>query len=94
MYDLPVEYHRLSPRDKRAVRNQYIVKQSHKCFFCGESLNDDPPKHIKNASMNKRMFPKGMLNYPIHLQHDHRTGLTEGAVHAKCNAYWWEYKGR
>jgi hypothetical protein len=34
------------------------------------------------------------LKSPIHLQHDHDTGLTEGAVHAYCNAVLWQYEGR
>lgn len=31
--------------------------------------------------------------YPVHLHHDHKTGLTIGAVHAKCNAVLWQYYG-
>jgi hypothetical protein len=34
------------------------------------------------------------LLHPVHLQHSHVTGLTEGAVHAFCNAVLWQYEGR
>lgn len=30
-------------------------------------------------------FPKGMLDYPVHLHHDHKTGMTIGAIHSYCN---------
>lgn len=35
-----------------------------------------------------------LLRYPVHLQHNHDTGMTEGAVHARCNAVMWQYLGR
>ncbi|AGI61771.1 hypothetical protein VCO139_0016 [Vibrio phage VCO139] len=40
-----------------------------------------------------KLFPKNMFQYPIHLHHDHNTGMTIGAVHARCNAVLWEYYG-
>lgn len=40
------------------------------------------------------LFPVGFLNSPIHLQHCHKTDMTEGAVHAMCNAVMWVYEGR
>ena len=46
------------------------------------------------AKINYRLFPPGFLKNPIHLQHDHDTNMTEGAVHAKCNAVLWEYYGK
>ena len=39
-------------------------------------------------------FPQNFLQYPIHLQHNHDTGMTEGAVHNYCNAVMWQYEGR
>ncbi len=30
-------------------------------------------------------FPKGMLDHPVHLHHNHETGLTIGAIHVYCN---------
>ena len=52
-------------------------------------LND-----IKNKKINWKLFPPNFLKYPIHLQHCHKTGWTEGAVHAYCNAVMWQYEGR
>ena len=93
---LPVKYSRISPKQRREVREEYIRRQDGKCFFCKEPLDQAPAMKICEAKINWDLFPGGrnFLRYPIHLQHDHITGLTEGAVHAKCNAYWWEYHGR
>jgi hypothetical protein len=40
------------------------------------------------------LFPPNFLKYPVHLQHNHDTDMTEGAVHARCNAVMWQYHGR
>ena len=40
------------------------------------------------------LFPPNFLKYKVHLQHNHSTGMTEGAVHALCNAVMWQYEGR
>ena len=40
------------------------------------------------------LFPAFFLSHPIHLQHNHETNMTEGAVHARCNAVLWQYEGR
>ena len=95
-YNLPVHYHSLDWRkgEKKAVREQYIEEQAGKCFWCDESLDGDPPEHIMNSKIKWGLFPKGFRDHPIHLQHDHGTGLTEGAVHMKCNAYMWQYEGK
>lgn len=93
-YSLPVEYHALEPRERRAVREQYITEQGGKCMFCGEPLNEQPPSRIKKKRINWRLFPPNFLKHPVHLQHDHVTGMTEGAVHNYCNAVMWQYHGR
>lgn len=94
VYSLPISYNSLSKSQRREVRQQYIQKQNHKCFCCGESLYKNPPRRITKHSINWKLFPYGFLNHTIHLQHNHKSGLTEGAVHAYCNAYLWQYKGR
>ena len=63
-------------------------------MFCGEDLFSEPPERITEQYINWDFFPRGFLNAPIHLQHDHGTGLTEGAIHAYCNAVLWQYHGR
>lgn len=93
-YNLPVYYNNLSIHERRLVREQYVKEQDHLCYFCGKSLLDGPPDNILNKKINWNLFPKGFLDYPVHLQHDHRTGLTEGAVHAYCNAVLWQYHGK
>ena len=93
-YNLPVDYTKLPQREKRAVREQYIKEQGDKCWHCGEDLFSAAPEWILEKDINLKLFPIGFLNNPIHLQHDHGTGLTEGAVHAYCNAVLWQYHGR
>lgn len=94
MYKLPVNYNKLNWKQRKIVREQYIKEQNGKCFYCGYDLDQEPPEHIKNKKIFWKLFPPNFLKYPIHLQHDHETGMTEGAVHAYCNAVMWMYKGR
>ena len=91
---LPIDYTKLTWKEKRAVREQYIVEQEGLCFYCKEPLINDPLQTVLDKKINWKRFPKGFLNYPIHLQHDHHTLLTEGAVHAYCNAVLWQYHGK
>lgn len=93
-YDLPVDYTKLNWRQRKAVREQYVKEQKHMCYYCGYSLDEPAPTHITNKKINWRLFPKGFLINPIHLQHNHNTGMTEGAVHNYCNAVMWQYDGR
>lgn len=94
MYILPIDYDTLTPQQRREVRKQYVEEQNGVCMFCEGSLLLDPPKHITEKSINWKLFPDNFLKFPIHLQHDHLTGMTEGAVHAYCNAVLWQYYNR
>ena len=94
IFELPVLYSKLNWRARRAVREQYITEQDGKCMHCSEPLNGKPPKSITNKQINWDLFPPHFLKHPVHLQHDHGTDLTEGAVHAACNAVLWQYHGR
>lgn len=91
---LPVNYNNLLPFEKKEVRAQYIFEQDNKCYYCGESLSQSPPESILSKKINWKLFPSNFLKYPIHLQHDHKTGMTEGAVHAYCNAVMWQYENK
>jgi hypothetical protein len=93
---LPVDYTTLDWRkgEVRAVRDQYVKEQKGKCWWCGCLLDKDPPKEITEKWIRWKNFPQGFRNNPIHLQHDHNTGMTEGAVHMYCNAVMWQYHGR
>jgi hypothetical protein len=92
--NLPVDYTKLSPQQRRQVRLQYIAEQDNKCMYCGESLDEPAPERITSMPIIWKLFPPNFLQYPIHLQHCHKTGMTEGAVHNYCNAVLWQYEGR
>ena len=92
--NLPTDYTKLNAKQKKLVRELYIEEQDNKCCACGELLSGSPRQDIIEAKITYRLFPPGFLKNPIHLQHDHDTNMTEGAVHAKCNAVLWEYYGK
>jgi hypothetical protein len=89
----PLDYRKLSKQQRADVRERYEDEQGGDCFYCHAPLYEDPPKVILDAPVNMALFPPGFLNHPIHLQHSHLTGMTEGAVHAYCNAVMWQYEG-
>ena len=91
---LPVLYDSLGPKEKKRVREEYIARQGGLCMFCNSPLSDQPPSSITDKPIRWIAFPKNFTVYPVHLQHDHSTGLTEGAVHMYCNAVLWQYHGR
>jgi len=93
-YNLPVLYSMLDQRERRAVREQYVKQQNGLCWHCNEPLNKPPPQHIKDKPIDWRLFPPGFTKHPVHLQHDHFTDHTEGAVHTLCNAVLWQYLGK
>ncbi len=93
-YRLPVEYSELHWFEKREVREQYIKEQNGKCFYCGVDLNEEPPENIRNKRIDWSLFPSNFTKYPVHLQHNHDTDMTEGAVHSYCNAVMWQYEGK
>lgn len=93
-YKLPVDYTKLHYSEKRLVREQYEREQKNLCYYCGESLDEPAPDEIKEKEIVWDMFPKNFLDSPIHLQHNHNTGMTEGAVHNYCNAVLWVYHNR
>lgn len=96
-FELPVKYDQLTSRQRKAVRDQYILQQQGRCMFCNEMLTNSPPTAITQRPIDWGLFPggrNGFLKYPIHLQHCHTSGWTEGAVHAFCNAYMWVYEQR
>lgn len=93
-YALPIDYNSLDWKQRIEVRLQYIEQQNNKCFYCNEKLDEEPPAKISLMAIDWSLFPKNFLTHKIHLQHDHKTGLTEGAVHSVCNAVMWQYEGR
>lgn len=90
--ELPVNYDKITKYMRRKARLQYVELQGGKCKHCGNDLEGDPIDKVLNSPINLKLFPPGMLNYPVHLHHDHSTGMTIGAVHARCNAWLWQYR--
>lgn len=90
---LPTDYNKLSIKLKKRVREDYIRLQEGKCYHCGEPLDGPPSENIMKLRIVAKWFPKGFFDWPVHLHHDHDTGMTIGAVHAKCNAVLWQYHG-
>lgn len=93
-YKLPVDYNKLHWSERKIVRLQYVKEQNGICYYCGCPLSEEAPQHIKEKEIEWDFFPENFLQYPIHLQHNHETGMTEGAVHSYCNAVMWQYEGR
>lgn len=93
-FTLPVKYTSLTPINRKLVREQYVLQQKGMCYWCGSCLKSEPPNSITSKPINRSLFPKGFFQHPVHLQHCHNTGWTEGAVHAYCNAIMWQYHRR
>lgn len=93
-FSLPVEYSKLHWKDRKLVREQYVQEQKGLCYWCNFPLDKNPPDRILKKKINWKLFPPNFTKYPVHLQHSHTTGLTEGAVHARCNAVMWQYHNK
>jgi hypothetical protein len=96
-YDLPLRYDHIPVGERRKVREQYIKLQRNRCLWCNERLDLEPPRKLTDMPINWDLFgghKEAFLKHPVHLQHCHTTGMTEGAVHAYCNAVMWQYHGR
>jgi hypothetical protein len=92
---LPVIYDDLSWHERKEVREEYARRQGNRCYHCQCDLDGPPPKAITDLPLDVRMFGpvKEWCRHPIHLHHNHRTGLTIGATHAYCNAVLAQYHG-
>ena len=90
---LPVLYDELNQRQRREVREAYVLAQRGRCYHCEGRLDEEPPRHIQELPINWRLFPPGFTRWPVHLHHCRQTGLTIGAVHSLCNAVLWQYHG-
>jgi len=92
---LPAMYDHLTWYQRKQVREDYILLQKGLCWHCKADLSGPPPERITKLSLDRRMFGANLefLKHPIHLHHNHRTGLTIGATHAYCNAVLAQYFG-
>ena len=91
--ELPVSYEKISRRERRDVREEYIRVQEGKCSHCGEPLDKTASSEVMQKQIDLNLFPEGFFDYPIHLHHCHNTGMTIGAVHCHCNAVLYQYYG-
>ena len=91
--ELPVNYNKTKGKKRKLVREEYVLIQDGKCCHCGEPLDGSPAQEVTDYKIDKSLFPIGMFNHPVHLHHNHNTGMTIGAIHAQCNAYLWQYQG-
>lgn len=89
--DLPVNYQNCSTKQRKLVREEYCKIQNNLCYFCGNPLSDGPTKKVMDLYIDESLFPNGFFRNPIHLHHDHNTGMTLGSVHCVCNAILWQY---
>lgn len=90
---LPVVYNDIPKNERWKVRLEYRRLQDDKCLHCGNDLEGKPTQDILDYKINMRLFPDGFLDHPVHLHHSHKTHLTLGAVHAKCNGVLWQKYG-
>ena len=91
--ELPVNYEKTHYTKRRAIREEYVRVQDGNCYHCKAPLDGDPEQKIMEMTVKPRLYPDGFFKNPVHLHHDHNTGMTLGAVHAHCNAVLWEYHG-
>lgn len=92
-FNLPVKYSKLTPRERRLVREQYIKQQEGNCYYCHATLGEPSPPQVREKCVNAKLYPETFFKYPVHLHHDHGTDMTIGAVHCYCNAVLWEHHG-
>ena len=88
---LPVDYDALDRTERRAVREEYMRRQGGRCSHCGASLAEPPDKSVRDLPVDASLFPDNFFRWPVHLHHDHDSGMTIGAVHCHCNAVLWQY---
>lgn len=91
--NLPVNYDQLPFQQRRAVREEYVRVQEGLCAHCGALLPGDPSVETMEKWIDEELFPENFFKHPVRLHHSHETGLTIGAVHARCNAVLWQYHG-
>lgn len=89
----PKDYDKLTPNERRVLREEYVRHQGGNCYYCKAPLSGPPSMAVKKKKITPKLYPKGFFRWPVHLHHDHNTGMTIGAVHNYCNAVLWEYEG-
>lgn len=88
---LPVKYDDIPRNERYLIRDQYQALQKGKCLYCQCDLDGEPDCVIASIDVNSDLFPSSFFKHPVHLHHNHDTGMTIGIVHAHCNAVMWEF---
>lgn len=86
-------YDALTPEQRRMVRGEYARLQDGLCHYCKAPLAGPPSAEAMAKRINEARYPPNFFAWAHHLHHNHRTGLTIGTVHARCNAVLWEHHG-
>ena len=89
--NLPINYNTTHWSIRKKVREEYVKRQDGLCYHCKTSLKGQPNIETLQMPVNESLFPPNFFKWPVHLHHDHNTGMTIGAVHAHCNAVLWQY---
>lgn len=94
--NFPQRYRDLNISQKQELRDQYVDYFRGRCVYCDRQLDDEPHKFVCQSAdeIEWDALPggkEGFLKNPVHLHHDHETGLTLGPVHAQCNAHSWHF---
>ena len=90
---LPVNYNDIPYTLRRTIREEYARIQGGLCCHCGNPLEGKPADEVLAKGINTRLFPDNFFKHPVHLHHNHDSGMTIGAVHAYCNAVLWQHYG-
>ena len=91
--NLPTDYKKLTPRERKKVREKYAILQEGKCSHCGQPLDKVAALQVMEKQINTALFNEFFFKHPVHLHHCHDTGMTIGAVHCHCNAVLYQYYG-
>lgn len=91
--ELPINYKKATRAERKQAREAYIKQQGGVCYYCKSSLKAEVPEGLRKKYVDRGLFPKGFFDHPIHLHHSHKSHMTIGAVHARCNAILWQYHG-
>lgn len=90
---LPANYDKMSSKARRACREQYIEEQKGLCCYCKAPLTGPPAPEVEKLGVHTELYPTNFFKNPVHLHHNHTTGMTIGATHCHCNAVLFEYHG-
>lgn len=92
----PQRYRDLNANQHRKLRDEYVEYFRGRCLYCDGQLDDEPHEFVRQSADeiewdNLPGSKEGFLKNPVHLHHDHETGLTLGPIHALCNAHSWHF---